>query len=64
MKTPLRYQITEFDCGSVSLINCIVFLFEREEIPAELIKQFQLTRWIVMTSLEILVKKEQAEKQF
>jgi hypothetical protein len=38
MKTPLRYQITEFDCGSVSLINCIVFLFEREEIPAELIK--------------------------
>ena len=38
MKTPLRYQITEFDCGSVSLINCIVFLFERNEIPAELIK--------------------------
>lgn len=38
MKTPLRYQITEFDCGSVSLINCIAYLFEREEIPAELIK--------------------------
>ena len=38
MKTPLRYQITEFDCGSVSLINCITFLFEREEIPAELVK--------------------------
>ena len=38
MKTPLRYQITEFDCGSVSLLNCITYLFEREEIPAELIK--------------------------
>lgn len=38
MKTPLRYQITEFDCGSVSLINCITFLFERNEIPAELVK--------------------------
>jgi len=38
MKTPLRYQITEFDCGSVSLVNCITYLFKREEIPAELIK--------------------------
>lgn len=38
MKTPLRYQITEFDCGSVSLINCITYLFERKEIPTELIK--------------------------
>ena len=38
MKSPLRYQITEFDCGSVSLKNCIAFLFEREKIPAELIR--------------------------
>ena len=38
MKTPLRYQITEFDCGSVSLINCINYLFHRKEIPAELVK--------------------------
>ncbi|MBE7073695.1 MAG: hypothetical protein E7379_01185 [Clostridiales bacterium] len=38
MKTPLRYQITEFDCGSVSLLNCITYLFKREEIPAELVK--------------------------
>lgn len=38
MKTPLRYQITEFDCGSVSLLNCITFLYERKEIPAELVK--------------------------
>lgn len=38
MKSPLRYQITDFDCGSVSLINCVSYLFEREEIPTELIK--------------------------
>lgn len=33
MKNPLRYQITDFDCGTTSLINAITFLFEREEIP-------------------------------
>ena len=38
MKSPLRYQITEYDCGSVSLLNCITYLFKREEIPAELVK--------------------------
>lgn len=42
MKTPLRYQITEFDCGTVSLTNCITYLFEREEIPAELIKNISM----------------------
>ena len=38
MKIPLRYQITEFDCGTVSLQNAFNYLYEREEIPAELIK--------------------------
>ena len=38
MKTPLRFQITEYDCGTVALLNAISFLFQREEIPAELIK--------------------------
>ena len=38
MKTPLRFQITEFDCGTVSLLNAFSYLFERSEIPAELIK--------------------------
>lgn len=42
MKTPLRYQITEFDCGSVSLLNCITYLYERDEIPAELIKAINI----------------------
>jgi hypothetical protein len=38
VKTPLRFQMTEFDCGSVSLLNAISYLFEREEIPSELIR--------------------------
>ena len=38
MKTPLRFQVTEFDCGTVSLLNAISYLFERKEIPAELVK--------------------------
>lgn len=39
MKVPLRFQITEFDCGTVSLLNAFSFLYEREEIPALLVKQ-------------------------
>ena len=38
MKTPLRFQVTEYDCGTVSLYNVISYLFEREEIPAQLLK--------------------------
>ena len=38
MKIPLRFQITEFDCGTVSLQNAFSYLFERDEIPAELVK--------------------------
>lgn len=38
MKNPLRFQVTEFDCGTVSLLNAFSYLYEREEIPAELVK--------------------------
>lgn len=38
MKTPLRFQVTEYDCGTVSLYNAISYLFEREEIPAKVLK--------------------------
>ena len=38
MKTPLRFQMTEFDCGTVSILNAIMYLYKREEIPAELVK--------------------------
>ena len=39
MNSPLRYQITECDCGQVSLVNCLAYLFNREEIPGELLKR-------------------------
>lgn len=39
MKVPLRFQITEFDCGTVSLLNAFSYLYERENIPALLVKQ-------------------------
>ena len=42
MKIPLRFQITSFDCGTVSLTNAISYLFEREEIPAELIRAISI----------------------
>lgn len=38
MKVPLRFQVTEFDCGTVALLNAFSYLFEREEIPAELVR--------------------------
>ena len=42
MKNPLRYQISEYDCGPTSLLNAISFLFEREEIPPEVIRNIML----------------------
>ena len=38
MKVPLRFQITEYDCGTTSLINALTFLFDREELPVSLLK--------------------------
>ncbi|MDR0595955.1 MAG: peptidase C39 [Clostridiales Family XIII bacterium] len=38
MKNPLAYQRTEYDCGPTTLLNAVSFLFEREEIPPELLK--------------------------
>lgn len=35
MKSPLMYQITEEACGAVAILNCISFLFDREEMPLE-----------------------------
>lgn len=42
MKIPLRYQTTEFDCGPTSLLNGISYLFEREEIPPEIVRNVML----------------------
>ncbi|MBQ9661961.1 MAG: peptidase C39 [Oscillospiraceae bacterium] len=42
MKIPLRYQITEYDCGPTSLLNALSCLFEREELPPELVRNIML----------------------
>lgn len=42
MKNPLRYQISEYDCGPTSLLNALSFLFQREEISPELIRNIML----------------------
>lgn len=42
MKIPLRYQMTEYDCGPTSLLNGVSYLFEREEIPPELLRNIML----------------------
>ena len=38
MKVPLRYQNTEYDCGTTSFVNALAYLYDREEVPVELIK--------------------------
>ncbi len=42
MKNPLHYQLSEYDCGPSSLLNAINFLFEREEIPPEVLRNIML----------------------
>lgn len=39
MKTPLLYQLSEFDCGPITLYNALKYLFNRDEIPYEVIKE-------------------------
>lgn len=42
MKNPLRYQLTEYDCGPASMLNAISYLFERKDIPPEVIRNIML----------------------
>ena len=35
MNNPLRYQMTEYDCGPTSMLNAVSYLFRRDEIPPE-----------------------------
>ena len=37
-KTPLEYQITDYDCGTTTLLNALRFLFYRSEISPEIYK--------------------------
>lgn len=42
MKNPLRYQMTEYDCGPTSMLNAVSYLFPREEIPPDLLRSVML----------------------
>lgn len=42
MKNPLQYQLSEYDCGPTTMLNAISYLFEREEIPPEIIRNIML----------------------
>ena len=42
MKNVLNYQTCEYDCGPVSLLNGIRYLFDREEIYPDLVKFIML----------------------
>lgn len=42
MKNPLHYQLSEYDCGPTSILNAVNFLFEREEIPPEVLRNVML----------------------
>ena len=38
MKSPLRYQPTCYDCGTTSLVNALVYLFDRKQVPLEVVR--------------------------
>lgn len=42
MNQPLRYQMTEYDCGPTSMLNAVSYLFRREEIPPEIVRSVML----------------------
>lgn len=42
MNNPLSYQASEYDCGPTALRNAISFLYERKDIPPEVIKYINL----------------------
>ncbi|MDD3221756.1 MAG: peptidase C39 [Clostridia bacterium] len=42
MRNPLRYQLSEYDCGPTTMLNAVSYLFSREEISPEVIKNIML----------------------
>lgn len=42
MKIPLKYQSTEFDCVPTTFLNALNYLFDREDIPPEVIQRVLL----------------------
>lgn len=42
MKNPLHYQLSEYDCGPTSMLNAMSYLFEREKLSPELLRNIML----------------------
>lgn len=42
MKTPLHYQISEYDCGPTTMMNAMSFLFSREQLLPEIVQHIML----------------------
>ena len=42
MKNPLHYQVSEFDCGPTTVLNALSYLFQRENLPAELVRNIMI----------------------
>ncbi len=42
MKNPLSYQSTEYDCGPVTMLNAMNYLFDRREISPDVVKSIML----------------------
>ena len=42
VKNPLHYQLSEYDCGPTSMLNAMSYLFPREEIPPEIVRNIML----------------------
>lgn len=42
MKIPLHYQLSDYDCGPTAMLDAVSYLFEREEIPPEVIRNIMI----------------------
>lgn len=42
METPLAYQISEYDCVPITFFNALNYVFDRKEIPPEVLKNIML----------------------
>lgn len=42
MKNPLHYQFSEYDCGPTAMLDAVSYLFEREQIPPEVLRNIML----------------------
>lgn len=42
MKTPLHYQISEYDCGPTTMMNAMSYLFRREQILPDVVNRITL----------------------